>query len=68
MVKIDHVDTERKKVIILLIIIVVILKYSKVRELFYIIVKYQRITKVTREHAGSSAARHMSHKTTERYF
>lgn len=46
MVKIDHVGMERKKVIIFLIIIVVIAKHSKVRELFHIIVKYQRITKV----------------------
>lgn len=82
MVKIDHVGMERKKVIIFLIIIVVIVKYSKIfliiivviakhskaRELFHIIVKYQRITEVAQGHAGSSAARHLSNTTTERHF
>lgn len=59
---------ERKKVIIFLIMIVVIVKYSKVRQLFHIIAKYQRISEVVQEHAGSSAARHLSNTPTERDF
>lgn len=61
----DRVDVGRKKVIIFLIIKVMIVKYSKERGLFHIRAQYQRITQVTQEHAGSSAARLLSNTPTE---
>lgn len=61
----DHVDVGRKKIIIFLIIKVMIVKYSKERGLFHIRAKYQRITQVTQEQAGSSAARLLSNMTTD---
>lgn len=67
MIKIDHVGIERKKTIIFLIITVIV-EYSKVRKLFHIIVKYQRISEVAQKHASSSATRHLSKTTTERSF
>ena len=70
--RIYHVGVGRKKVIIFFIIIVMIVKYSKERGLFHIIMdyyqkdpKYQRIAKVAQEHAGSSAVRLLSNTPTE---